>query len=94
MLGLWWERIIATMNYKFKKADDLFEKTGKSMLELIDELQGINENDPATKPNETTITGEDGEEIILSIDVSEQGTRWTITKDGLKLEMFTPNDKS
>lgn len=80
------------MNYKFKKADDLFEKTGKGLFELVEVLQAIHENDPATLPNEATITGENGEQIILSIDTTEQGTRWTVTKDGLKLELYRPND--
>lgn len=80
------------MNYKFKKADDLFETAGKSLLELVQVLQDIDETDPATAPNETTISGENGEQIILSIETTQQGTRWTVTKDGLKLELYTPND--
>ncbi len=80
------------MNYKFKKADDLFDKAGKGFFDLVDVLQSIDESDPATLPNETTITGDDGEQIILSIATTEQGTLWTVTKDGLKLELYRPND--
>ncbi len=80
------------MNYKFKKADDLFDKAGKGFFDLVEELQGIHESDPATLPNEATITGENGEQVILSIDTTEQGTLWTVTKDGLKLELYRPND--
>lgn len=81
------------MNYKFKKADDLFEKIGKGLFELVGVLQDIHENDPTTLPNETTITGEDGVQIILSIETTEHGNRYTVTKDGLKLELYAPNDQ-
>lgn len=80
------------MNYNFKKVDDLFETTGKGFFDLVQVLQDIDETDPATSPNETTITGEDGEQIILSIETNNNGTRWTVTKDGLKLELYKPND--
>lgn len=78
------------MNYRFKKADDLFEKTGKSLIELVDVLNDINENDPVNIPNETTISGDNGERIVLSIEQTAKGTHWVITKDSLKLEMYLP----